>query len=81
MKQIKKGSISSVHDDTFDNNTIEKQLLDMGLDLDYLEPITANTLLLSRSGVNPIDCDYELDCGPRKRLAYIRQMDQDWWEQ
>ena len=48
---------------------------------DYLEPITANTLLLGRSGVDPVDREYELDCGPRKRLAYIRQMEQDWWEQ
>ena len=48
---------------------------------DYLEPITANTLLLGRSGVDPDDREYELDCGPRKRLAYIRQMEQDWWEQ
>ena len=48
---------------------------------DYLEPITANSLLIGRSGRDPIDRDYEFDCGPRKRLAFIRHMEEDWWEQ
>ena len=45
---------------------------------DYLESITANTLLLGRSVRDPIDREYELECGPRKRLAYIRRMEQDY---
>ena len=47
---------------------------------DYLEPITDNSLLLGRSGVEPADRDSQLDCGPRKRLAFIRLMEADWWE-
>ena len=47
---------------------------------DYLEPITANSLLLGRSGVEPADREYQLDCGPRRRLAFMRQMEADWWE-
>jgi hypothetical protein len=47
---------------------------------DYLEPTIANSILLGSSGVEPADRDYQLGCGPRKRLAFIRQMEADWWE-
>ena len=45
---------------------------------DYLESIMAITLLLGRSVRDPIDREYELECMPRKSLAYIRRMEQDY---
>ena len=50
------------------------------LEPDFLEPITPNDLLLGRSGKDPIEKDYELFTGPRKRLAFMKKMEEDWWE-
>ena len=35
---------------------------------------------MGRSGEDPIEKDYELFTGPRKRLAFIKKMEEDWWE-
>ena len=43
----------------------------------YLEPTTASALLPDRNGRDLIDPEYKLDCQLRKRLAYIRRMEQD----
>ena len=50
------------------------------VDPDFLEPITANDLLLGRSSGDSMDRVYDLHCGPRKRLAFLHKLEEDWWE-
>ena len=47
---------------------------------DFLEPITPDDLLFGRSGKDPLDKNYELFTGPRRRLAFLKKMEDDWWE-